>query len=42
MVFYGTVVTLLVAAAAANHFFASPSSDVAGDTVHTAAITTKK
>ncbi len=42
VVFYGTVLTLLVVAAAANHFFISPSSDVAGETVHTAAIAAKK
>jgi hypothetical protein len=39
---YGTALTLLVLAAAANHILTSPSPDVAGDTMHTAAITAKK
>ena len=41
-VFYSTVLALLAVGIVANHFFASPSSDVAGDTIHTAAITAKK
>jgi hypothetical protein len=39
---YGAALALLVLAAAANHILTSPSSDVAGDTMHTAAITAKK
>jgi hypothetical protein len=42
LMFYGAALTLLVLAAVANHLFTSPSSDVAGDTMHTAAITAKR
>jgi len=42
MVFYGAALTLLVLAAATTNLFTSPSSDVAGDAMHTAAITAKR
>jgi hypothetical protein len=42
LMFYSTASALLVLAIVANHYIASPSSDVAGDTIHTAAITAKK
>jgi hypothetical protein len=40
--FYSTALALLVLAVVANDIFTSPSSEVAGDTMHTAAITAKR
>jgi hypothetical protein len=42
IVFYGSVVTLLICAVVANHLVTSASSDVAGDELHTAAISARK
>jgi hypothetical protein len=39
---YGSVLALLIVAVFANHVFSPLPSDVAGDTMHTAAISAKK
>ena len=40
--FYGSIMALLIVAAFANHVFTAARSDVAGDTMHTAAIAAPK
>ncbi len=42
LLFYGSVMALLIVAAFANHVFTAMPSDVAGDAMHTAAITARK
>ena len=42
LLFYGSVLALLIVAVFANHVFSPLPSDVAGDTMHTAAISAKK
>lgn len=41
LLFYGSLMTLLILAALANNVLTGPS-DVAGDTMHTAAISARK
>jgi hypothetical protein len=41
LMFYSAALALLVLAVAANHIVASPSSDIACDAMHTAAIARK-
>jgi hypothetical protein len=40
--FYGSLTALLIVAAFANHVFTAMPSDVAGDPMHTAAISARK
>ncbi len=40
--FYGSMMALLIVAAFANHVFTAMPSDVAGDKMHTAAISARK
>jgi hypothetical protein len=42
LLFYGSLLALLVFAAIANHSLTAAPSNVAGDTVHTAAISARK
>jgi hypothetical protein len=42
LLFYASAMALLILAALANHVFTAPPSDVAGDTMRTAAISARK
>jgi hypothetical protein len=42
LLFYGSLMTLLILAALANNVLTPAPSDVAGDTMHTAAISARK
>jgi hypothetical protein len=42
LLFYGSLMALLLFAALANHVFTAAPSNVAGDTLHTAAISGRK
>jgi hypothetical protein len=42
ILFYGSLMALLVFAAVANHIFTAVPSDVAGEPMHTAAISARK
>lgn len=42
LMFYSTALALLVLAVVANHVLISPSSDVAGDNMQTAAVSARK
>jgi hypothetical protein len=42
LLFYGSIMALMVLAAVANHLVTSAPSDVAGEPMHTAAIDSKK
>jgi hypothetical protein len=42
MLFYGAVTALLLVAALANHVITATRSNVAGDTMHTAAMSARK
>ena len=42
ILFYGSAVTLLICGAVANHIATSASSNIAGDELHTAAISVPK
>jgi hypothetical protein len=42
LLFYGSITALLVLAALANRVFIAAPSNVAGDTMHTAAISARK